>query len=344
MSTTNLALGLIASNQASKEVTANAALVGLDKASNSALTIAMSDANYNLTAAQLASAQVFVFDGTLTAQREILVPILNTAGNPMQRLFVVSNNTNHALMVTTVAGFGVLVEPGTASPYVPVYQMVFLDGTNVQAVDQSGSASLPASGVTPGSYTLSDLTINAAGIITAASNGSGGGGSAATSLMISNSNGGSNTTNTQYFAGYSSGVRFDYFVLPCAVTFSHITAYISQGNFTGHTSDIGIYSLTGTLLCSVGSGLVIAYGAAWNVFNMQAPVTLPAGGYFLATTSQDGTEVIMGYGNNAISPYQNGIVANTVTGYVLPATATVPGSALTGTNAAYWPYPQFYLS
>jgi hypothetical protein len=139
-------------------------------------------------------------------------------------------------------------------------------------------------------------------------------------------------------------VRFDYFVLPCAVTFSHITAYISQGNYTGHNSDIGIYSLTGTLLCSVGAGLVIPYGAAWNVFAMQASTTLAAGGYFLGTTSQDGTEVIMGYGNNAISPYQSGNVSNTTTGNILPATATVPGSSLTGTNAAYWPYPQFYLS
>lgn len=141
MSTTpNLGISLIASNQASKEVTANQAFVQLDEALTQQISIAMSDANYTLADNPPVSSDarynmVFVFTGALTADRDIILP-------PTEKLYVVSNQTTggHNLLVAVEGGSSPFFTgrsvgvpgTGTTSPYVPSdYWILYCDGINV---------------------------------------------------------------------------------------------------------------------------------------------------------------------------------------------------------------------
>lgn len=184
-------------------------------------------------------------------------------------------------------------------------------------------------------------------------------GSALTPLseyMVTNSSGNTNTTNTAYWAG-PGNINFAWFELLWPVTFSNIGAYISTSNYglTGHTYCIGIYGgtpptfgsgsgVTLTLECSTGAFVWGAQTGGWMEFPMaSAPITLQPGVYCLATTGQDTTQIIMGYGEYSAGPYNNGNISNTTTGNVLPSTATSPASGFQGGNNFTAPYPQFYL-
>lgn len=134
--TPNLDIELIASNQASKEVTANSAFVQLDEALTQQLSHAMTDADYTLADNPPVSSEarynmVFVFTGALTADRHIIVP-------DSQKLYVVSNQTTggYNLIVKTSGGSGIGVPNlGIASPYVASdYWILYCDGTNVVAL------------------------------------------------------------------------------------------------------------------------------------------------------------------------------------------------------------------
>lgn len=138
--TPNLDIALIASNQASKEVTANAAFTQLDEAMTQQLTHAMSDADYVLADNPPVSSEArynltFVFTGALTADRKIYLPAA-------QKLYIVSNQTT--------GGFNLIFEAmGASSPYfsgnnvgipnlgsespfvLSDYVILYNDGTNV---------------------------------------------------------------------------------------------------------------------------------------------------------------------------------------------------------------------
>lgn len=134
--TPNLDIALIASNQASKEVTANQAFVQLDEALTQQLSHSMTDANYTLADNPPVSSEarynmVFVFTGALTADRNIIVP-------SSEKLYIVSNQTSggHDLLIKTASGSGVyVVNSGASSPFVSAdYMVLYCDGTNVVPV------------------------------------------------------------------------------------------------------------------------------------------------------------------------------------------------------------------
>jgi hypothetical protein len=137
MSTTpNLLIGLIGSNQASKEITANTAIIDLELALTNQLTHAMTDANYTLAdPTQARQNMVFVFTGTLTAGRNIIIP-------SAPKLYIISNQTTggHALTIMTAIasppGSTVAVSnTGSPSPFTPnSYKLLYCDGNNVVVV------------------------------------------------------------------------------------------------------------------------------------------------------------------------------------------------------------------
>jgi hypothetical protein len=134
MSTTpNYGWPLLATNQASPEVTHNAAITDIDHAFGSLLVTAMTDADYTLNLAAVpseASYLVYQFTGTLTANRNIIVPT-------NKKLYSVWNNTTtpYNLTVKTSGGSGVAVPFSASAAYV----LLYCDGTNVVSVGtQSG--------------------------------------------------------------------------------------------------------------------------------------------------------------------------------------------------------------
>jgi hypothetical protein len=102
----------------------------------------MSDANYtlNLSASpnEALGYPAYVFTGTLTADRNIIVPT-------NKKLYLVVNNTTggHNLVIKTSGGTGVTVAVASG-PYTPCY----CDGTNVVAVGAAGGGSSTLSGET----------------------------------------------------------------------------------------------------------------------------------------------------------------------------------------------------
>jgi len=121
--TPNLLLAHIVASQSQKEVTANAALDGLDEALCNPTTIAMSDADMTLTDAQMLGNMFLSFTGTLTAARTITVP-------SHAKLILIENDTT--------GGFALNVKVPSGSPLtfnVGDLRLLYCDGgTNLKAV------------------------------------------------------------------------------------------------------------------------------------------------------------------------------------------------------------------
>jgi hypothetical protein len=129
MSTTpNLLLSLIASNSASKEVQANAALVGLEAALTDSTSVVMTDANYTFAtgAGSLGlSNLVFIFTGPLTATRNVILP-------PNAKLYAVQNNTT--LTGSPAALESLVFKVGTGATTTTIsdtnFHLIYCDGVN----------------------------------------------------------------------------------------------------------------------------------------------------------------------------------------------------------------------
>ncbi|KKM95777.1 hypothetical protein LCGC14_1184730 [marine sediment metagenome] len=127
--TPNLRLTHIQESQNQKEVTANEAFDGLDKALAGHETVAFdfpSDANFTPTPADARgslSFDVVSTFGNLTVRRDLIVP--STA-----KLYIIVNSTTggQAINVTTSGGTGTVVENGAR-------RLLYCDGTNVVASD-----------------------------------------------------------------------------------------------------------------------------------------------------------------------------------------------------------------
>lgn len=168
MATPNLAISHIASNQASKEVTANSGFDELDKALTNLLNKAFpSDADYTLTTGENGEAlanMVFNFSGTISVTRNVIVPT-------NKKLYIVKNTTTggNSIVVKTGSGTGVTVVNGSG------YQVMYCDGTNVVPIvvlnplQLSGLISVynninTISNGVPAEYATVDLTAQGAAI------------------------------------------------------------------------------------------------------------------------------------------------------------------------------------
>ena len=100
--TPNLLLSHIVASQSQKEVTANAALDGLDQALCQPTTIAMSDANLALTDAQMLGNMFLSFTGTLTAVRTITVPVHT-------KLILIENDTTGGFALNVQVPFSMWI-------------------------------------------------------------------------------------------------------------------------------------------------------------------------------------------------------------------------------------------
>lgn len=136
MSTTpNLLISHVAPSQNNKETTLNTGLDELDQALTDQISIAITDADYTLSAGTGGEAlghMAYIFTGTLSAGRNIIVP-------NHKKLYIVSNQTigspaSFALTVKTAAGTGVAVSSSTLT-------ILYCDGTNVITVAGSSSSS-----------------------------------------------------------------------------------------------------------------------------------------------------------------------------------------------------------
>lgn len=125
-STPNLLLDHIAASQAQKEVTANAAFDGLDKALCQLTAVVLSDANLALSDAQVLGSISIKFTGTLTAARTITVPA-------HAKLLIVENATTggYALSLTTPSGTAVSLSNGER-------KLLYGDGSDLKLVASSG--------------------------------------------------------------------------------------------------------------------------------------------------------------------------------------------------------------
>lgn len=157
-STANLNLDYLVDSQSQKAVTVNEALDALDGVLGNLLAKTITDANYSLTTTEALDNLVYVISGTLTANRNIVVP-------NNKKLYIVRNATtgSHSLVVKTSAGTGITIAVSSTT-----YNLLYCDGTNVVAVGSSGGGSGTVTSVAatvPSFLTVSGSPITVSGTI-----------------------------------------------------------------------------------------------------------------------------------------------------------------------------------
>lgn len=129
MSTTpNYGWPLLATNQASPEVTHNEAITDIDQAFGSLFVKALPDSDYTLNISAVpseASYLTYTFTGTLTADRNVIAPT-------NRKLYSVWNNTTspYNIVFKTLSGTGITIPYSATAAYV----LLYCDGTNVVSI------------------------------------------------------------------------------------------------------------------------------------------------------------------------------------------------------------------
>ncbi len=146
----------MAASQNQKEVVINQAFIELEAALTNPITIALPDADYTLNATEDGQAlgnMAFLFTGTITANRNIIVP-----NNP--KLYLVQNATNlslgFGLTIKTALGAGATI-PNTADQYTFVY----CDGVAVTLAGTFGGSGTVTN--TGGALTAHDVVLGNGG-------------------------------------------------------------------------------------------------------------------------------------------------------------------------------------
>ncbi|HWP59516.1 MAG TPA: hypothetical protein VNL14_16610 [Candidatus Acidoferrales bacterium] len=119
MPSPNLSITHLVGNQNNPHVTANEAIDKLDKALCDSENIPISTADVTLTSAQALENMHIKTSGTLTANRNLIVPT-------NKKLYLVEHGSGGGFNITvkTAAGTGVTLTPGQV-------KLVYCDGTNV---------------------------------------------------------------------------------------------------------------------------------------------------------------------------------------------------------------------
>jgi hypothetical protein len=135
-SSPNLNITHIAEAQNNKYITANAATDALDEALCGLLAVAVPDADVTLSASQALGNMVFVCSGALSANRNLIVPA-------NKKPYIVANATTggYTITVKMASGTGVAIASG--------YNLVYCDGTNVDAIAGGGAGANFADAETP---------------------------------------------------------------------------------------------------------------------------------------------------------------------------------------------------
>lgn len=179
---------------------------------------------------------------------------------------------------------------------------------------------MPNSGVTAGSYTNTNLTVNAQGLVTAASNGSGG---SSTSLSFYQTPGIANNSS----GPTANGINLTPFNLAGSMSISKVGIDIITAN-GAVTGDFGIYNTSGTRITSVG-GFTLGTSGIQEQNLSGAPVSIPAGSYYAAWTQTDTSGRIGIWNAVTVKPLSTVLSTTTATGGVLPATISIPAAGIT---------------
>lgn len=119
MSTTtpNLLISLVAASQNNKETTLNSALVDLDEAFCNTDYVLMTDADYTPSQSLALTTFMFVFEGTLSANRHVILPqnskpyiiVNSTAGSPSAYELLIKTGSGAVIATIPNDGNGHLV-------------------------------------------------------------------------------------------------------------------------------------------------------------------------------------------------------------------------------------------
>lgn len=148
-STTILGITQVSTSQSNKETTINDAIVALENATNAILAVSYAAVStYTLSQTQATRNMMFKATGATGASELKFPTTIN--GNPFNRIFVVRNQSGHALTVkfATGAGSSVVVPNGEAR------LIAAMDGLNmIVAAEAPSVVSFLSLSDTPGAYT-----------------------------------------------------------------------------------------------------------------------------------------------------------------------------------------------